>query len=319
MNPKVRKITKVVLRFLFWTIVITAICTTYFTGKSVFNQSSQMCTNQTTSLDSAAVYFLAQGFDVKEFEESYLRETIQLTSTLDSHIIPAVLLSADGVTDRNTAILVHGLNGNRYSVYATAKLFMDNGYNVLAYDQRSSGENTAPYTTYGYWESRDLKDCLTYVNKLIGSDRNIVLWGASFGGGTVGNLLADTLANRRVKAVVMDCPIGGIRDMLRLSMEKMDLLLPVGYMLWCGNLMTKLKLGFNFDDTRVTKYAAKTNIPVLIFNSDGDTVTPAFIGQEIFDAVPHNNKAIYTAKESQHCRVRRDHTEDYISYLLKFI
>jgi len=111
MNPKVRKITKVVLRLLFWTIVITAICTTYFTGKSVFNQSSQMCTNQTTSLDSAAVYFLAQGFDVKEFEESYLRETIQLTSTLDSHIIPAVLLSADGVTDRNTAILVHGLNG----------------------------------------------------------------------------------------------------------------------------------------------------------------------------------------------------------------
>lgn len=272
MNGKVKKIIRIVLKTLLVTIVITAICTTYFTGKTVFNQSTQMCTNETTSLDSAAVLFLEKGFDVREFEKNYLLKTIELPSTLDSHIIPAVILSTDSITDRNTAILVHGLGGNRYSTYLTAKLFMENGYNVLAYDQRSSGENTVPYTTYGYWESKDLKDCLIYVNKMVGSDKNVVLWGASFGGGTVGNLLADTLANRRVKAAVMDCPIGGMSGMLRLSMEKMDIPLSVGYMLWCGNIMTKLKLGFDYDDTKVTGYATKTTIPVLIFNSEMDSV-----------------------------------------------
>lgn len=46
--------------------------------------------------------------------------------------------------------LVYGLGGNRYTNYPIEEMFLQKGYNVLTYDQRSSNENTAQYTTFGY-------------------------------------------------------------------------------------------------------------------------------------------------------------------------
>lgn len=65
-------------------------------------------------------------------------------------------------------------------------MFLENGYNVVSYDQRSSGENRAQYTTFGYLESDDLADCVEYLKDNINDNNKIGIWGTSYGGATVG-------------------------------------------------------------------------------------------------------------------------------------
>ena len=90
-------------------------------------------------------------------------------------------LGEEGDKNNPTVILVHGLGGNRYTNYPLAEMFLQKGYNVLTYDQRSSNENTAQYTTFGYWEKYDLIDYIDYVyshapEQVIGIWGYIVWW-----------------------------------------------------------------------------------------------------------------------------------------------
>lgn len=82
-----------------------------------------------------------------------------------------------------TVILVHGLGGNRYSNYPIAEFFLIKGYNIITYDQRSTNENTAKYTTFGYKEKYDLIDWVNYIDEQA-PGRKIGIWGASYGGAT---------------------------------------------------------------------------------------------------------------------------------------
>ena len=64
--------------------------------------------------------------------------------TFDEHIIPADYITIDGDKNTDTIVMVHGLGGSRWTNYPIAAMFLENGYNVISYDQRSSGENTLP-------------------------------------------------------------------------------------------------------------------------------------------------------------------------------
>src|SRR5690554_5508533 len=167
-------------------VVVIAALVCYFTGLAVFNGSMQMVTSETTGMEQVRAYMADVGFDLRRFESEYNIETICIESTLDGHMIPADLITTDGNQNKDTVVMVHGLGGNRLTVYPTAEIFLANGYNVLAFDQRSSGENTAPFTTYGYLESQDVKDYVAYLHDNIDSAKSIGVWGTSFGGATVG-------------------------------------------------------------------------------------------------------------------------------------
>ena len=144
-------------------IVIGIIGTCYYTGISVFNGSMQMVDNESTGIEKAKAFFKNIDFDLAEFQSKYKIETVQIESSLDGHTIPADYITVNGDKNADTVIIVHGLGGSRWTIYPIADMFLENGYNVVSYDQRSSGENTAQYTTFGYLESDDLADCVEYL------------------------------------------------------------------------------------------------------------------------------------------------------------
>lgn len=133
---------------------------TCFVGLQVFGASTQLTTDEDTKGVSFSL-MEKSGIDYDVFCAAYNREETEIISTFDGHTIPADYLYAEGSGgSRNfqTVILVHGLGGNRYSNYPLAEFFLKRGYNVITYDQRSSNENAAPYTTFGYYERYDLAD-----------------------------------------------------------------------------------------------------------------------------------------------------------------
>lgn len=279
----------------------------------------QLTTSENTGTNTGFSYLYHVGFDVNDFYEAYQIETVEIHSSFDGHVIPADYITQNGERNAPTVIMVHGSGGNRMTVYPMAKLFLDWGYNVIAYDQRSSGDNTARYTTFGYWECYDTQDYVEYARQYVGSEQLLGLWGTSFGAATVGLALAIPQVESQVDFVVLDCPLGNMKEIIKIKMDAFGLRPVSNYMLPVGSFLTKLKMGFSYEDVDVYAAVSKTDIPILVYNTKSDQVTPWYMGQKIYDVSPSSIKYIYTAQDSYHVNVFYDHYEDYKAYLIRFL
>ncbi len=318
-----KRSTKIILIAIVAIPLILFIGLSGFIGSQVFAGSTQLVTNEKTR-GVPEELLETYGLDYESFRNTYRIETLELISSFDGHVIPADYLYApesQNSKDRPTVIMVHPLGGNRYANYPIAEFFLEQGFNVVTYDQRSSNENTARYTTFGYWEKFDLIDWINYVKEQAPGQR-LGVWGASFGGATAGLALGYEDVDEQVDFLVLDSPVSSMKWMIEQEMQAMDIGLPVSYMTWCGNIVNKLKLGFTYQDADVPSAMRDVTTPVLIINSRQDSVTPYFMGRDIYDAIQGPNKEIWTVEDSEHFEVWIDHNQEYRdtveSFLLKY-
>jgi len=308
---KITKLKLIIGGIVFIGLIVT-IGMSYFIGSQVFMASTQLVTNEgTTGVGDS--FFEKYGINNDEFYSTYNIEKIEIISSFDGHVIPADYIFATesgNSKDNKTVILVHGLGGNRYSNYPVAEMFLEQGYNVLTYDQRSSNENTAQYTTFGFWEKYDLIDYIDYI-RTYAPEQVIGVWGTSFGGATAGLALGYNNTANNIDFLVLDCPVSSMKWMVEEEMRNMDIGIPVSYMTWCGNVVNKLNLGFAYSDAEVSEAVSNINIPVLIINSEVDTVTPYFMGKDIYDSIQGENKKIWTVSDSKHTEMWLDHNQEY--------
>lgn len=307
-----KKRTKVIC-IIFIIVFILFVGMSYFIGNQIFMASTQLVTCEDTA-NVQDGFWDKYNIDYENFCNTYMIKKLEIDSTFDSHKIPAdyiYALGKEGEKDNQTVILVHGLGGNRYSSYPLAEMFLEKGYNVVAYDQRSSNENTAQYTTFGYWEKYDLTDYIDYVREQA-PEQEIGVWGTSFGGATAGLAMENKDIENKIDFLILDCPVSNMKWMIEEELRKMDVGLPISYMTLCGNVINKMKLGFYYEDANVCNAIKDIEIPVLIINSQMDTVTPQFMGQDIYDAISReDNKEIWTVKDSAHAEMWLDHNEEY--------
>jgi fermentation-respiration switch protein FrsA (DUF1100 family) len=319
MRKKIRTILLVVVIVL----VVLFLGTSYFIGLQIFAASTQLVTNEKTSRVEDS-FWEEYNISYKDFCDTYKIEKIEIKSSYEDHIIPADYIYAkqsEASKNNKTVIMVHGLGGNRYTNYPIAEVFLDKGYNVLTYDQRSSNENMARYTTFGYLEKYDLIDCIDYAIKNA-PDQIIGVWGTSFGGATAGLALGYKDTDQKVEFAVLDCPVSSMEWMIEKELKDMDVGIPVSYMKWCGNIVNRLKLGFFYKDADVGIAMSKVETPVLIINSKADTLTPYFMGKDIYDAIQGSNKMIWTVEDSKHVGMWLDYNKEYrdrVNELLKGI
>lgn len=307
-----KKRMKVLLTVVALVLVVLFIGLSSFIGLQVFAGSTQLVTNDQTR-GGADEFWREYGADYESFHNMYRVEEIAIPSSYEEHTIPADYIhavEAHNSKNHQTVILVHGLGGNRYSNYPLAEFFLTKGYNVITYDQRSTNENTAKYTTFGYKEKYDLIDWVDYIEQQA-PEQTIGIWGASFGGATGGLAVAYEDIDERVDFLILDCPVSSMEWMVEQEMKSMDVGLPVSYMTWCGNIVNKLKLGFTYQDADVAAAMKDVKTPVLVINSKKDSVTPYFMGKDIYDAIPENNREIWTVEDSQHCEIWADHNPEY--------
>lgn len=314
-----RKKLKIVLICFAVILIVVFLGMSYFIGVQVFENSTQLVTNENTSGVNDSFWEKYQ-MDYAAFADRYKIEGIKIESSFDGHTIPGDYIyseNADG-KDWDTVVLVHGLGGNKYSNYPLAEYFLEKGYNVITYDQRSSGENTAQYTTFGYWEKYDARDMVDYV-VANATGKQIGVWGTSFGGATVGLALADEKMNDLVDFAILDCPVSSMESMVAAELGNMKIGIPVKYMMFCGNIINKQKLGFSYAEAEVPDAVADTKVPLLIINSKADTLTPYFMGKDIYDAVKQEDKQIWTVKDSQHTGMWLDYNEEYRAKMDEFL
>ncbi|MBZ2175755.1 alpha/beta hydrolase [Schnuerera sp. xch1] len=314
-----RKWLKVIMT-IFVVLVVLFMGASAFIGLQVFVGSTQLVTNKETK-EVSDVFWIENNMNYESFCSAYKVEELQIASSFDDHIIPAdyiYAIESQNSKDYQTVVLVHGLGGNRYSNYPLAEFFLKEGYNVITYDQRSSNENTARYTTFGYWEKYDLIDWVNYVEEQAPGQK-IGIWGASFGGATTGLASGYEGVDEKVDFLILDCPVSSMEWMVEQEMRNMDVGIPVSYMKWCGNIINKLKLDFNYQDADVANAMKNVKTPVLIINSKLDSLTPCFMGNDIYDAIQGENKEIWTVDDSLHCEIWTDYNPEYCDRMKSFL
>lgn len=303
---------KIILPMVAVLLILLFIGISYFMGSQVVLGSTQLVTNESTTGVSDD-FWETYNMDYDAFCETYTIERIEILSTFDDHTIPADYIyaaQADSNKNHKTVVMVHGLGGNRYSCYPVAQLFLEKGYNIIAYDQRSTNENTAPYTTFGYWEKYDLMDYIDYATEQA-PEQQLGVWGTSFGGATAGLAMGNAEAAGKVDFLILDCPVSSMQWMVEEEMRNMDLGIPISYMTWCGNMVNRLQLGFSYQDADVCTAVQKLEMPVLVMNSKVDVVTPQFMGQAIYDSIESDKKMLWTAENSPHAEMWIDENQTY--------
>lgn len=134
--------------------------------------------------------------------------------------------------------------------------------------------------------------------------------------------MGDKDVENKVDFLILDCPVSDMKWMVEEEMRKMDIGLPISYMTFCGNIINKMELGFSYDDANVCDKIADIEIPVLVINSEADTLTPQFMGQEIYDSIQNEEiKMIWTVTDSEHTEIWLDYNQEYrekVQELLNF-
>lgn len=115
-------------------------------------------------------------------------------------------------------IMTHGFTAlKEHQLDRFARVFCEQGFTVLAYDQRNFGESDGEprFDIDPMTQVKDLSAAITFVQTLPNVDPNkIGLWGNSFSGGNV--LVAGAL-DKRVKAIVAQVPfVEGYHQQMRM-------------------------------------------------------------------------------------------------------
>lgn len=254
-----------------------------------------------------------------ELKETYGVEDVVLTSELDGHHITADHIYQNGSKDNDTVIMVHGIGGTRRSMKEDIDFYLGLGYNVLTYDQRSSGENDGFFYTLGVWEQYDLMDCVNYIDEQISEDKKIIVLGQSSGGTSAGLILGNEEAQEKVDYVILDSPVTSIYDLIKPKLARYVKADEVDDAMLCCEVFMKFMYGFGFEDGEVANFVADTTIPVLILTSQADTIVPMEQSQRLYDAIESSHKKIVISKISTHVSMKSTEHELYEKEVRNFL
>jgi len=200
-------------------------------------------------------------------------------------------------------VICHGITWSLWGSIKYMKLYKKLGFNVLVYDHRNHGKSGGSDTTFGFYEKKDLKACITWAieetkkNNLV--DAVIVgTHGESLGAATVLEHLA---IDNRISFCVADCPFSDLEELLRLRLRKDKKLSPFLVMNIVDNFV-KRRSGFNIHDVSPINDVKGLDTPVLFVHGAEDTYIPNSMSKEMLSIRNNKKDSIFIAPNAGHAQ-----------------
>jgi pimeloyl-ACP methyl ester carboxylesterase len=217
----------------------------------------------------------------------------------------------------NCVLVLHGIGDSRMGQLGLARLFLTNGYTVLAPDSRAHGESGGGQVTYGLREADDVHRWVTW---LISSEhpRNVFGVGESLGAA----VLLQSLS--RFNAVVAECPFANLE---RIAEDRLLQRLPpllhtprvvVASAVWAGFLYACLRYGLDFHAVSPESALANATTPVLLIHGLQDMNTPP-VHSEILAAKNHRNVALWLVPGAGHTAAFGTAPQEFRKRVLGFL
>ena len=257
------------------------------------------------------------GYDWKGFLETYKGVDFAVQAKDGVEVPGTYYESQEG--NKRTVILAHGAGGERLCLAPLAEAYLKNGISVVTYDQRGSGESKDPKVSFGYYEKQDIERLVQYAKEEMGAE-TVYVHGQSMGAMTVALYAATEKAKEQVDAVILDSPVPGMENMLRLMFggeEEMNSL-QNDYILGCGGIYLKLFYGFSYSDTDSIEKMKQNHIKTMVILSEKDEVCLPRYVKQLYDNIAAKDKELLRVN-SAHVEGIIDDPEGYIQSVMKFL
>lgn len=257
-------------------------------------------------------------YDIDAFNSEYEGTEISAVAE-DGNEVPATYFDSEG---DECVILVHGAGGDRVSVYPLAQQYLEDGYDIIAIDQRGCGENPDANVTFGINESLDVKAMVRYAREELCYSK-VIVHGQSMGAQTVAIYAASVTKGDAdaADAVICDSPVPGMELMLReMFGEDMGGMnsVPVNYLIATSRAYMSLVNGIDYDDADTIALASQITIPVLIIVSQQDEICLPDQVEQIYDNITVCDKEIVYVS-SAHIEGVIDDSEGYMNSVESFL
>lgn len=313
---KLKKFLKVSAIILLVVIIVGAVGVSVVTGKMVadglFYQNVGKDTKQ-ASIKQLEIW----GFDFEKFQKNYVGEDFYLEAS-DGVTFPVTLYNSKQES-KSTVVLVHGAGGDRFSMAPVAKLYLENGWNVLMHDQRGCGDNSNDKVSFGCFEARDVEAVVDYAVNNLKSEK-VVVHGQSMGGATAGLYAVTQHARENVYAIIMDSPVHSMEYMFRGVFSQMEGTedIPVDYVVACGDLYMKIFCGLSFADGETVEQMKENQVKTMVILSERDNLCLPEDVCRLYNNIATSDKKLVSV-DSEHIKGAIDDPEGYISQVLEFI
>ena len=195
--------------------------------------------------------------------------------------------------NKGTVVFLHG-NAENITTHVNSVLwFIDNGYNVFAFDYRGYGKSEGNTSIKGI--HIDSESAIKFVLERGDLNKNIILFGQSLGGAVAITVLANSAFKDYVRCLIVESAFSNYRRVAKDKIEKNILTKVLGYpLLYLIN-----------DDYSPDKFIEMISpIPVIILHGKEDKIVEFYHSKILYDKALEP-KMIIIKEEAKHINVSR--------------
>lgn len=311
---KIVKITVITVSLLLIAAILAAVIFSINVGKQVAEGLLYMNRGKDTKENSVKQLEL-WNYDLAGFEAAYVPEKRSVTAK-DGVDSPGAVFDRGG---SRTAILLHGLGGDGVSTYPIAELYLEKDFNVIAVDQRASGDSPDDKVSFGYFEKLDVAAWVDYAKNELKSE-SVVIHGQSMGAATAALYAATEHAVQNVEAVILDSCFDSMENMFLGTWRSMEGTagIPEDYILACGDWYLNRHYGFGFEDTDIMEKMKENRVSTLILQNTGDDIVSNETAEQMLENCAAEKKKICYF-DSKHIEGLIDFKEKYEKEVFSFL
>lgn len=258
----------------------------------------------------------------KDELKGYAVEDVELTAP-EGNKLAAWFVKAPNNPENKAMIMVHGWNHTRDTILPHIRFFVDAGYHVFAFDQRSHGASSTARISFGPREAKDFKTAFEYM--LSRSDVNPERIGAlaeSIGGSTVIHALAYyPEIKAKVKALLIEGTWANTTDIMIYVLQTrfhLPYLLAVIFayvFIWPGTRIWGLgKMNHSYPVELIEQLHP---IPLFFIRGQDDHMVPEYSAMNMMNRAKEP-KTIWILPDSKHRKSLQTYPDEYKERVLAF-
>ena len=209
-------------------------------------------------------------------------------------------------------IISHGYTDNRFGEMKYAKMYLDWGYNIIAYDLRGHGENKPTFCTYSAREGRDLDALIRDSRSRYPDIKALGLHGESLG---CASSIASLKYKPQIDFVVADCGFSEITPIIEAGASNMHV---PGWLTQVASLCAKVKYGYSYHDMRPIDSLKDNTVPILFIHGENDEFIP-FIHSEAMQKATKGYSELHLIPGASHAMSIFAAPEEYRGYVEAFL